>query len=204
MLGLAQTPMSAIGVHRIIRGAPMSMLDKIEKLRDEAWQEAMASPLFATVRALDDAVAAAGGSRLFNVKALDAPQPLYASTKILEIKNVFDPGKASGQRLSQGDAAEKALRRAGPLPVGRLMEAAAELGAQIGGEKPLVSFRSTLSKDNRFYSVKRNGMFFWWLTGIDFPEGWMGPSESYDLPLDPDPDSNQKGGDRHAATTLTS
>lgn len=182
----------------------MSMLDKIEKLRDEAWQEVMASPALATVRALDDAVEAAGGKRLFESQGSRIPAAITSAifTPALSVRPAaYAGGGEAIPRMSQADAAEQALLSNGPLPVTPLMTQAIELGANVGGEKPLVSFRSTLSKDDRFYSIKRDGYFYWWLTNVDLPEGWMGPSESYDLPLDPDPESSQRGGDSHAATT---
>jgi len=179
----------------------MGMLEKIEKLRDEAWEAAMASPAFATLLALDEAVDAAGGKRLLASKGEPAPLTTFAQGSVKPAIAFYNAAATPNQRLSQGDAAALALKANGPLPVGRLMESAMARGAVIGGGKPLISFRSTLSKDPRFYSLKRNGMFFWWLTDVELPEGWTGPSESYDLPLDPNPDSSQKGGDSHAATT---
>ena len=173
----------------------MPILEKIVELRDEALREVIAQPAFDTVRALDSAVAAAGGERLFPIMARKRVPPQILQGNVPG----FTPPPKAPEKVSQGDAAESALRDHGPLPVGRLMEKAVEKGAKIGGDKPLVSFRSMLSKDDRFYSLQRNNMYFWWLKGVDLPEGFMPePDDISDL-LGSGANTNQEGGDGHAA-----
>lgn len=173
----------------------MTMLDRIVKLRAEALGDAMKSPAFATVRALDDAVVAAGGKRL--IDGIGAENVIAAAAAVKP-----RPLKAYGGRapkVPQGDAAEAALKANGPLPVGVLLEKAVEKGAKVGGDKPLVSFRSMLSKDDRFYSLQRNNMYFWWLSDTDLPEGFLPEPEDSDL-WGSGSTTNEEGGDAHAAT----
>lgn len=105
----------------------------------------------------------------------------------------------NGKKVPQGDAAEAALRELGPLPVGRLLEGAEERGAVFKAEKPIPSFRSMLSKDDRFHSFTRNNMYFWWLNGVDLPEGFLPEPDDINDLLGSGANSNQKGGDGHAA-----
>lgn len=176
-----------------------SFIDKTTELRDGAWREVQTSSSFLAFKALDDAVAAMGGKRLIANAAPreDGPRP---SVGTFERSN---RNRTVSRRISQSDAAEAALKaRGNPLPVGRLLEAALEKGATIGGENPLANFRSTLSKDPRFYSFKRNNMYFWWVNTVSLPEDWREAPDP-DLLTGPDasfPDSNQEGGDGHAAT----
>lgn len=175
-----------------------NILSNTIALRDQAWRGVMESPHYKEFKALDDAVEAMGGSRM----VATTTRPLTAR---LDPTTVAAVGYASGggTRRTQGDAAEKALVDGGePLPVGRLMEAAIKNGAHIGGTKPLISFRSTLSKDSRFYSLMRNNMYFWWLTDRDLPEGW---NKALDQSGKTDTSASffddQEGGGDHAAKT---
>ena len=107
-------------------------------------------------------------------------------------------------RLTQAGGAEAALIANGePLPIGRLLEAAIRHGAIIGGNKKLTNFRSTVSKDVRFYSLMRNGMYFWWLNELPLPPEW---SEATDPDLlagsvASSAHSTQEGGDGHAQSS---
>lgn len=170
----------------------MSMLEKVKALRADALQEAMASPTFDMVRALDAAVVAAGGESLIAKPQARQIFAVPAATVAVAYAN-------NGKKVPQGDAASMALHESGPLPIGRLLEAAKQKGAVFRGEDPLPSFRSMLSKDKRFESINRNNMYFWWLNGVDLPEGFLPePDESSDL-LGSGANTNQKGGDRYAA-----
>ncbi len=173
-----------------------SYIDKAKDLREDAWREVQTSPSFLAFKALDDAVAAMGGQRMIAPRE-DAPRPSVGT--FAQAKR----GRAM-KKFSQSDAAEVALREKGePLPVGRLMEAAMEKGATIGGEKPLANFRSALSKDERFYSLMRNNLYFWWLVGVELPDNWK---EAPDLLTKEGSDvsivgNNQEGGEAHATAT---
>lgn len=174
----------------------MSMLQKIEILRAEALKDAMASPAFDMVRALDNAVVAAGGESLSKTNAASIPKP--DEPIVTGVSNVFQMPE---KKVPQGDAAVLALRDAGPLPVGRLLEGAEKNGAIFNGEKPIPSFRSMLSKDDRFYSFIRNKMYFWWLNGVDLPEGFLPEPDDVDDLLGSGANSNREGGGGHGPAT---
>lgn len=170
-------------------------IEQTVALRDDAWRTVGASPAFIAFKALDDAVAAMGGQRIIAPAPpvnKDGPRPSVGP--MVRIPR----GRTMGHRISQSDAAEAALlANSEPLPIGRLMEAALAKGAAIGGEKPLANFRSALSKDKRFYSLMRNGLYFWWLDGVELPDKWKEASDR-DLLTESDASSvhsNQEGGD---------
>jgi hypothetical protein len=169
----------------------MTMLEKVTRLRADALEEAMASPAFAMVRALDAAVVAAGGESLIPERRLE---PLLAEATA-KVAIAYD----SGKKVPQGDAAYAALSKSGPLPIGRLLEKAKDHGAVFTGEKPLPSFRSMLSKDDRFYSLQRNNTFLWWLNGVDLPERFKPEPNDINDFLGSGTNTNQEGGDGHAA-----
>ncbi|MDY7098601.1 MAG: hypothetical protein SXU28_10735 [Pseudomonadota bacterium] len=173
----------------------MSMLEKIQTLRAEALEEAMASPAFETVRALDAAVVSAGGKSL-----LEAAKESKPKSEPALITRVVTGMTLPAKKMSQGDAAELALREKGPLPVGRLQEAAEQKGAVFRGDNPVPSFRSMLSKDARFRSVQRNNMYFWWLKGVELPREFMPEPTSIDDLLGSGSNANEEGGDANAAT----
>ena len=89
-----------------------------------------------------------------------------------------------------------------PLPVGRWLEKCITDGINIKGDDPLPNFRSTVSRDKRFYNFVRNGMYFWWLTNVELPEKWK-KAEGLDLLDQPSAFSvsNQEGGDGRAPAT---
>jgi hypothetical protein len=174
-------------------------IDKAKELRDQAWREVQTSPSFLAFKALDDAVAAMGGDRLIArpVPRENGPRP--SVNTFARVKREHAP-----KRLSQADAGEVVLRERGePLPVGRLMEAAIAKGAAASGKNPLANYRSALSKDDRFYSLTRNNMYFWWLKDVPLPNNWK-EAPDHDLLTQSGAsvvgNSNQKGGDGHAAT----
>jgi hypothetical protein len=173
-----------------------SYIDKAKELREEAWRDVQASPSFLAFKALDDAVATMGGQRLIAppMPRENGPRPSVDTFK----------QRRAVKKLSQADAAQAVLvEKREPLPIGRLMEAAMAKGATASGKNPLANYRSALSKDERFYSLTRNNMYFWWLTGVPLPDQWK---EAPDLPLHERSDAsvvgkiNQEGGDGHAAT----
>ena len=174
-----------------------TLFEKTVLLREEALEQLAASPMYAAFKALDDAVMRMGG----------VPKLLFEMNEIGVIaRQVFEraakaPPPENGRRR-HGDAAELALRSGRePLTIGRLMEAAAEHGAEIGGNDPLNNFRSTVSKDARFRSLRRNNMYFWWLTDSPTPNSFnelAGP----DLLAEPaSSPTDQEGGDEHGPAT---
>lgn len=175
-----------------------SIADKTRVLRDEAWQGVMESDAFIAFKALDDAFVRMGGSS----RIADDPHPIAALAG-----SVFRTAvrrMAENRKLSHAEAALAALRNEKmPLPTPQLLEASKEAGAEIGGADPLNNFRSTISKDDRFYSVKKNGTSYWWLKGDALPSEWndsAGPS-LLDEPAEPFVSSSQEGGDGDAPAT---
>ncbi|MHA0316996.1 hypothetical protein ACXY7D_03425 [Sphingomonas melonis] len=181
--------------------AESSWLEKARAVRQEAYEALLASQPYAAFKAFDDAVVALGGSPLFETP--DPSSSLRATAS--RVLDAVVKRAGEGRKLPQADAAEIALRQQRePMPIGRLMEAAIERGAEIGGNDPLNNFRSTMSKDKRFRPCRRNNMYFWWLTGEPLPPSWNEP-EPDDLESLIGPGSsvstNQEGGDGHAPAT---
>lgn len=173
-----------------------SVLDATSALRDKAWAEVKASPSFVSFKALDIAVGAMGGSQI--LAASDALPSTVQKPDVLPRKKLVARKRT---RPSQGDTAEACLKRAGePLPIRNLMEKVIGYGVQISGEDPLANFRSTLSRDNRFKSIMREGAYYWWLTSSPVPINWK-EAEGLDFQVEPSASdsSSQNGGDGHAA-----
>ncbi len=175
-----------------------SIPDKTRVLRDEAWQGVMESDAFLAFKALDDAYVRMGGSS----RIAGDPSPLMDLAK--QVLRVTTRRMADHRNLSHAEAAEIALDKAGePLATPQLLSAAKDVGAEIGGNDPLNNFRSTISKNERFYSVKKNGMSYWWVKGKALPPEWndsAGPS-LLDEPAEPSESSSQEGGDGDAPAT---
>lgn len=176
-----------------------SLLEKVRILREEAWGELIVAPEYTTFKALDEAVVRMGGvSKL----------PLEASAASEAVRQIIDRtiGKATaeGGKRKYSDAAEIALRMGGaPLTISRLMEAAEEHGAEVGGTDPLNNFRSAVSKDPRFLPLRREGKHFWWLAGEPVPPSkneaatpdWIEEAAASSLR------SSEEGGDGHGPAT---
>lgn len=174
-------------------------IDSTKAVRDAAWRDVQKSPAYLAFKALDDAVAAMGGERIVaSVRAIeDRPRASFRT-----FANIVPNMPVT--RPSQGGGAEAALRAKGePLPIGRLLEAAIEHGAIIGGDKPLANFRSTVSKDPRFYSLMRNNMYFWWLRDVPLPPKWNEATDPdlLDGSVASSVHSNKEGGDGHGPAT---
>lgn len=172
-----------------------NILVQTELLRNQAWSDVINSPAYKAFKALDDAVASMGGKRMAEA-ALAPPKVSRASMLLREYT-------ASGKRPSQADAAYLALGKAGePLPIGRLLEATLAEGVEIGGDQ-IANLRSTVSKDARFYSLRRNNMYFWWLVKVPLPMGWdeAGSDDFSDLLGPASSSSGEEGGDGHGPPT---
>lgn len=66
--------------------------------------------------------------------------------------------------LTQGDAAERALREANrPLYIYDLLKRVRAFGVTVSGERPHINLSSMLSRDKRFQNLKYNGQYCWWL-----------------------------------------
>lgn len=178
-----------------------SLLDKTSRLREEAWDQLCASPAYHIFKALDDAVVAMGGGSQVPM-AHQFPKGIRVGING-GISHSPITRALMEKRVSQGDAAEHALREFNtPMASASLLDRAREKGASVGGEKPLVSFTSSLSKDDRFYSFREGANYFWWLAGVPVPPGWN-ETANPNLPYEGAVSStvSQKGGGGHDPTT---
>lgn len=178
----------------------MSMLLKIVALRDEAWNHVENSEHFKAWKGLNDAVLA------LDVTAANNETITVFETKTSRSMNPKPKPniKRKTKRVTQSAVAESVLKSMGePLPVGRWLEKSIERGINIRGDDPLSNFRSTVSRDKRFYNFVRNGMYFWWLNGVELPEKWK-KAEGRDLLDQPSAfvSHNQEGGEANATATI--
>lgn len=174
-------------------------LERQRILRDEAWDAVTSSSDFFAFKAFDDAVVSLGGTPLFH---LDTPRFRSAMHNAIE---ATARRATEARKPSQGEAAEIALMKHGrPLHISVFLEAAVDSGAEVGGENPLANFRSTVSKDPRFVTIKRDGQYFWWLAHVALPPDWNEPVDP-DLLMEASTgssvSSNQEGGEGHAPAT---
>lgn len=145
-------------------------LERARELRAEAWDTVQASAGFIAFKKFDDLVVGMGG-------ATAMPEVNLGSSWKSTAKRAVDAAArrvSEAKRLSQGDAAELALAQARrPLGIGKLLKASVELGAEIRGADPLANFRSAVSKDARFFTIKREGYHFWWVVNTPVPADWQ-------------------------------
>ncbi|MDY0957854.1 hypothetical protein SOM26_04060 [Sphingomonas sp. CFBP8993] len=149
-------------------------LDKARALRAEAWDAVLASQPFVAFKKFDDLVMEMGGTSAIPSIDLSSDWKATAQRSLdAAAKRILDHKK-----LSQGDAAELALRQNGePLPIGRLIEKVTTLGLVLGGADPVANFRSMMSKDDRFYTIRRGNMYFWWLQEDELTSDWLPEAE---------------------------
>jgi len=166
----------------------LDWLERARELRAEAWDAVQGSADFIAFKKFDDLVIEMGGATAIpevNVASSwksTAKRAVHAAARrVSEVK-----------RLSQGDAAELALSEARhPLGIGKLLKASVNLGAEIRGADPLANFRSAVSKDARFFTIKRDGYHFWWVKNAPVPADWEAtPTEILVMPTEvAEPDS---------------
>lgn len=71
---------------------------------------------------------------------------------------------------SQLEAADAVLRKAGePLPTPIMVERVRSLGGTVGGKDPNINLGSTLSRNEKFVSVKWKGQPAWWFANVPLP-----------------------------------
>ncbi len=171
-------------------------------MREKAWEEVVASPAFRAFRAADNMVIELGGQSVM-------PNLSTGESQAEDKHKVPRPRfrAADGKpKLTQAEVAASVLKELGPMGTGMLIDMAKEQGAAIGGAHPVNSFRSTLSKDSRFYSFRHGGEHLWWLTDVPLPEGWNRAADDLLEQAAALNHKSQEGGDGHAAnnTVLTS
>jgi hypothetical protein len=144
-------------------------LERARELRAEAWDAVQASADFIAFKKFDDLVVGMGG-------ATAIPEINVSSSWKSTAKRAIDAAArrvSEAKKVSQGDAAELALIQARcPLGIGKLLKASISLGAEIRGADPLANFRSAVSKDARFFTIKRDGHHFWWVCNAPIPADW--------------------------------
>jgi hypothetical protein len=179
-----------------------SILKATITLRDDAWRKVLSTEEFRAYKALNNAVKAMGGDSgaefITHAAAVAAPTPRVISGSSVGGNAPFV------RRVSQAEAAEQTLRETGaPLTGAQLVQPVAEKGAVVGGENPTTNLTSTLSRDKRFYNLRRDGQYFWWIRGEALPPGWdeAEPDEFADLLGSASSSSSKEGGESHAATT---
>ena len=82
-----------------------------------------------------------------------------------------EPEKPPLVGYSQAEGAHiiiRSFRR--PFTVGELVESLSRYGIQVGGKDKSVNLSSTLSKDERFESIRYEGRACWWIKGLPMPE----------------------------------
>jgi hypothetical protein len=78
--------------------------------------------------------------------------------------------------LSMTAVAQRVIEEAkAPKSTRQILDAAADHGKIIGGANPANNLSNTLSGDERFLSVERQGQRAWWLNGQAIPAGWEVP-----------------------------
>lgn len=148
-------------------------IDRARQLRAEAWEAVQATSAFVAFKKFDDLVVDMGGTTALGEVDVAATWKATTQRAVEAVARRLSETK----KLSQAEAAEVALmQRREPTPIGLLLEAAIERGAEIRGTDPLANFRSALSKDDRFYVLRRNNMHFWWLKGEPVPPAWHNAS----------------------------
>jgi hypothetical protein len=93
-----------------------------------------------------------------------------------EVLRIISTGKLAPThgKPSQLLAAEIALSRAGePLPISVLVERVRALGAKVGGKTPNINLGSTLSRSEKYESVRFHGSPAWWFKGMPVPDERM-------------------------------
>lgn len=174
-----------------------TILEKMAALRDEALDEMRISAAFRAFIALDDAVVAMGGERV--------PVTASVDSTVSAVSNIYSrmPRSPNGKRVSQGDAAAMVLNERGPTQGVDLLNAIPDKGGNVGGDKPMINLTSTMSKDPRFASVRRDGSYFWWFADRPLPENWN-TGAGLNLGEEPAPvsvPSSLEGGDGHGPAT---
>lgn len=175
-----------------------AILERLNGLRSEAYAALQATTAYRDFKVLDDAVAAMGGPRMITDEAATMQSVMRRVVETTAQRIV------EGRKVSQSEAAEMALRQLRtPLTIVELMNAAAERGAEFKGDGALNSFRSMVSRDSRFATVRRGNQYFWWLRDEPLNPAWeaAGSTEAGTSTEPATPAANLKGGDDDTAST---
>jgi hypothetical protein len=194
--------LARIGGHKVAR----NFLEEVIALRTDALRELRQSPAFDAFTALDNAAVSLGADRATLDGRAFVANPIGA-LMVERVRNRLDlqrdvlNGKPP-KSLSQGDAAEEVLRLVNtPLRLTDLLVGIEEKGVVVTGDR-IANFRSSLSRDTRFYSLKFDNQYLWWLNGVPLAQAWV-EATGYDLVVSPAELSfhSSEGGDGDATTT---
>lgn len=134
---------------------PDSALESMRALRDQIEERLQATEDYRALRALDKAIAEMQGA--------ERPVPPWRRVTAPAPTPIRD-------RLPQADAAARVMdQRDEPIPIAELVPLVRQAGAHVGGNDPEASLSSTLSKDERFRSVRFNGRPAWWFRSKSYP-----------------------------------
>lgn len=142
--------------------SPMEMMQSIKKeleARLEATEE------YRALKAIDAAISQMGGAQISRTMP-----PL--------IRHRHRPTAELPPRpITQTDAVALVLEETGVMKTTpELVELARARGAIVGGNDPKTSLASSLSRDQRFMTVRIDGKSYWWLSDRPVPEGSSFPS----------------------------
>ena len=139
-------------------------LDGLEKLIVAARSRLAANPDYIALKAFEKARA-----EIVGIKG-EPPTPATLFNLNADYSDAKHPLAHFDQRVSQLGGAGLALEKVGhPLSAKELMDGAVAEGAVIGSNNPLVSFGSSLSKSDKFKSVRWKGKYAWWFSDRPLP-----------------------------------
>lgn len=135
-----------------------STLTELRTMRDRLRQKLEATADFVEWQAVDTAIRQIEASRSSQMAATPAPLAKL-------------PDGANGRKLSQTDLAILVVTRKGrPLPTSAIIPEILAMGGTVGGNNPLTSLSSVLSKSTRVESVSWQGSKGWWPKGVPLPD----------------------------------
>jgi hypothetical protein len=140
-------------------------LSGLDKLIGETQVRLAANPDYIALKAFEKARA-----EILGIKgAAPTPAPMVPLHTVYS--STGHPGDhGDGKKVSQLAGAAQSLETAGhPLSAQELMEGAIKAGAVITSNNPLVSFGSSLSKSDKFKSVRWKGKYAWWFSDRPLP-----------------------------------
>lgn len=159
----------------------MKVLEQMAMLRDEAWAAVRETQEYKSFAIIDAA---------FKHMKAEFQEPVMTARG--------DFPKLVRRKPTHGDIAQKVLIDAKrPLTISSLLDACLDAGMNIAGDDPLASFRSTVSRDDRFKSIKQNGVFYWWLKDVPIPEKWEAESSIFHVLRSSATPENEEGGNGH-------
>ena len=136
-----------------------SVVDGLMSLRLACLERLEANADWRALKTLDRAISELSGTPSYTTYIPPDPSYKYQESLLSEWARKT-PSKE--RALSQGDASALVLHEAGkPLPINIILPRVREKGAQVAGADPLTNLSSSLSRDERFVSVRIDGVAHW-------------------------------------------